>query len=267
MALPQTRHLALELVDGMLYVTLDRPDVSNALNGEMVEELAATVDAIHDDRSVRALVLQGRGRHFCAGADLKSIAGDTGAAARSRVVAFNRRFGEVLARIDSAPQAVIVVAQGAALGGGFGLLCVSDVAIVTRDATMGMPETRLGLPAAQILPFVVARIGRTQARRVAMCGLRFDGAEAHRLGVAHELADDADDAAARLNTILADIRACAPGANAATKQILAAFDTTPSGALLDAAAEHFADCLTGDEGREGTRAFTEKRPPFWANTP
>ena len=267
MSLPQTRHLALDLADGVLRVTLDRPDVSNALNGEMVEELAETVESIRDDRSVRALVLQGRGRHFCAGADLKSIAGDSGAEARSRVVAFNRRFGEVLARIDSAPQAVVVVAQGAALGGGFGLLCVSDIAIVTRDAKMGMPETRLGLPAAQILPFVVARIGLTQARRVAMCGLRFDGAEAHRLGVAHELADDADDAVSRLESVLADIRACAPGANAATKQILGALGVAPTPDLLDTAAECFADCLTSDEGREGTRAFTEKRPPSWASEP
>lgn len=267
MPLPQTRHLTLNLADGMLHVTLDRPDVSNALNGEMVEELAETVESVRDDRSVRAIVLQGRGRHFCAGADLKSIVGDSGAEARSSVVAFNRRFGEVLAGLNSAPQAVVVVAQGAALGGGFGLLCVSDIAIVTRGAKMGMPETRLGLPAAQILPFVVARVGLTHARRVAMCGLRFDGAESYRMGVAHELADDADDAASRLESVLADIRACAPGANAATKQIIGALGVTPTAELLDTAAERFADCLTGEEGREGTRAFTEKRPPSWASAP
>lgn len=264
MSLPETRNLVLELDAGVLHVTFDRSDVANALNTATVEELAGTFNAVRDDRSVRAIVLRGRGKHFCAGADLKSVGRESGSDDQSGVIAFNRRFGEVLALINSAPQAVVVVAQGAALGGGFGLLCVSDVAIVTRDAKMGMPETRLGLPAAQILPFVVERIGVTHARRIAMCGLRFDGAEAHRIGVAHELVDEVDAADAALESVLTDIRACAPGANAVTKQIIGALDTKPMDRLIDEAASNFADCLLGDEGREGTQAFNEKRRPAWA---
>jgi isohexenylglutaconyl-CoA hydratase len=264
MSLPDTQNLVLEHVDGVLHVTFDRPEVSNALNTATVDELAATFAAVRDDRSVRAVVLRGKGRHFCAGADLKSVGREAGSDHRVGVIEFNRRFGEVLDMINSAPQPVVVVAQGAALGGGFGLLCVSDVAIVTRDAKMGMPETRLGLPPAQILPFVVERIGVTQARRIALCGLRFDGAEAHRIGVAHELADDMPVAEEMLEGVLADIRACAPGANAVTKQIIGSLDARPMERLIEQAAEHFADCLLGDEGREGTQAFNDKRKPQWA---
>ena len=264
MSLPETQHLALDQTDGVLVVTFDRADVSNALNIDMVEELAATFAAVSDDREVRAIVLRGAGRHFCAGADLKSIGAVSGDDPHAAVIAFNRRFGEVLAQIDRAPQAVVVVAHGAALGGGFGLLCVADITILTRDAVTGMPETRLGLPAAQIMPFAVKRIGITVTRRIAVCGLRFDGAEAYRLGVAHELVDDLAAADVALAKVIADIRACAPGANAASKALLTALDGSDTQALAERAAELFADCLLGDEGTEGTQAFREKRVPRWA---
>ena len=266
MSLPETTQLALERRDGVLQVVFDRAGVSNALDSETVEELAAVFEAVADDRSVRAIVLRGAGRHFCAGADLKSIGEVTGADRRAAVIAFNRRFGEVLTMIDRAPQAVVIVAQGAALGGGFGLLCVADITIMTRDAKMGMPETRLGLPAAQIMPFVVARIGVTATRRIAVCGLRFDGAEADRLGVAHTVVDDLAAADRALEGVLADIKACAPGANAATKQLLATLDGRDMDRLADQAAALFADCLLSDEGAEGTQAFREKRTPRWART-
>lgn len=264
MALPETEHLKLEQAGGVLQVILDRAEVSNALNTGTVNELGATFDAIENDRAVRAVVLRGAGKHFCAGADLKSVGSEHGADRRAAVIEFNRGFGELLAKIDAAPQAVIAVVQGAALGGGFGLLCVSDIAIVTRAAKTGMPETRLGLPAAQILPFVVARIGATQARYIAMRGARFDGAEAKRIGVAHELVDDLDAANQRLDTLLADVLACAPGANAVTKQIIADCRSRAPAELVASGASRFADCLLGDEGQEGTRAFGEKRKPDWA---
>ena len=155
-------------------------------------------------------------------------------------------------------------APSAVLGGGFGLCCVSDVAIAVADARFGLPETGLGLPPAQIAPFVVERVGLTEARRLGVCGGRFDGAEAARLGLVHFVESDAASLEARLDEVLDQIRRCAPQANAVTKRIMLGVSRADPDDLLDDAARDFAECLRGDEGTEGTMAFIEKRLPNWA---
>lgn len=267
MSLPETNHLALERDGGVLYATLNRPEARNALNAALLADIERTFEAIHDDRGIRVVVVRGAGANFCAGADLKEVArsDDDGCDAERRqaLLAHSRMFGTMLHRVDNAPQAVIAVVEGAALGGGFGLVCVSDVAIVHRGAKMGMPETRLGLPPAQIAPFVVQRIGLTAARRLGLCGAMLDGAQAVALGVGHYLANDADECEARLAEALAAIARCAPGANAATKAVMQRVGRADMATLLDEAAASFTDCLLSSEGAEGTRAFIEKRPPAW----
>src|SRR5690606_32924520 len=138
--------------------------------------------AIHDDRTVRAVVLRGAEGHFCAGGDIKDMANARASVGKTEADPFftlNREFGRLITAVNQAPQTVIVVAEGAVLGGGFGLACVSDVAIAAASAKFGLPETGLGVIPAQIAPFVVTRIGLTQARRLALLGARFDGAEAY----------------------------------------------------------------------------------------
>ncbi|NWD76985.1 enoyl-CoA hydratase/isomerase family protein [Pseudomonas gingeri] len=259
-ALPVCRTLRLALDGGVLRISLDRPDSHNAMNRQMVDELRATLAAVRLDPGVRLLVLRGVGGHFCAGGDIHEMvqARQAGVEACREL---NRAFGALLEETQHAPQVVIAVLQGAVLGGGLGLACVSDIAIAEGGAAFGLPETSLGLLPAQIAPFVLRRIGLTQARRLALTAARFDGNEAGRLGLVHFVEADEQALEARLETLIAQVLRCAPGANAATKALL--LDEQPLGPLLDRAAEGFAAAVTGEEGIEGTLAFVQKRAPRW----
>lgn len=261
--LPNCETLLLEPAAGVLHITLNRPDSRNAMSLAMVGELRAVLAAVRDDLSVRALVLRGADGHFCAGGDIKDMA-SARAAGADAYRELNRAFGSLLEEAQATPQVVVAVLEGAVLGGGFGLACISDIAIAHQGAQFGLPETGLGILPAQIAPFVVKRIGLTQARRLALTAARFDGAEALRLGLVHFA--EADDAAvdARLAATLEQVRRCAPGANARTKALLLATGERELGALLDDAAGWFAEAVTGAEGAEGTMAFVQKRKPNWA---
>ena len=226
---------------------------------EMVNELRAVLAQL--DGSVRALVISGAGGHFCAGADVKDMVTAGGMA---QLQALNRAFGTLLQEVEAVPQVVIVVLQGAILGGGFGLACVSDIAIADHQAQFGLPETSLGLLPAQIAPFVVKRIGLTQARRLALTAARFDGVEAQRLGVVHYTEHDAQALAERLDEVLGQVLQCAPGANARTKALLLASVDEPLETVLDRGAQWFAEAVRSEEGVEGTQAFVQKRKPSWS---
>ncbi len=265
-SLPKTNALMLEQSAGVLRIWLNRPDAKNSLNNEMVGELHAVLDAVRDDRGVRALVLRGKGGIFCAGADLKATRSESqeGGAGHDEVARGNREFGDLLIKLNEQPQVVVMLVEGAAIGGGLGLSCVADVTIVARDTKFRLSETSLGIPPAQIAPFVTERIGLTQARRLMLTGARFKGEEALELGIGHFLVADAGDLERRCDAVLTDIIQCAPGANAVTKRIVFESTRQPRAAALDFAARGFADCMLGDEGREGIAAFVERRKPRWA---
>lgn len=261
--LPNCETLLLHCAGGVLHVTLNRPDSRNAMSLAMVGELRAVLAAVRADRAVRAIVLRGAGGHFCAGGDIKDMAGAR-AAGTDAYATLNRAFGSLLEEAQTQPQTLIAVLEGAVLGGGFGLACVSDIAIAADAAQFGLPETSLGILPAQIAPFVVKRIGLTQARRLALSAARFDGRAALHLGLVHFSEADADGLGQRLEECLEQVRRCAPGANAATKALLLASETQALGPLLDSAARQFAEAVTGAEGVEGTLAFMQKRKPNWA---
>ncbi len=268
MKLPETQTILLTRDNGVLHVTLNRPAARNAMSLAMVEELMATFEAVENDASVRALVVRGSGGHFCAGGDIKDMAGARQQAAEGDREAFfrlNRRFGEMITRANRLPAVLIAVLEGAVMGGGFGLACVSDVALAAGDARFALPETGLGVIPAQIAPFVVQRLGLTQARRLALTGARFDGHRALALGLVHEVADSAGELDKKLAELLTQVRRCAPGANRATKALVLDVDRVPMAELLDRAAREFADAVNGDEGQEGTLAFVQKRAPSWAD--
>jgi isohexenylglutaconyl-CoA hydratase len=256
--------LLLELHNGVLHITLNRPQSRNAMSLQMVAELRAVLAAIHHDRAIRALVIGGAGGHFCAGGDIKDMA-NARAQGSSAHRDLNRVFGALLQEVQHAPQVVITVLQGAVLGGGLGLACVSDIAMADHSAQFGLPETSLGLLPAQIAPFVVQRIGLTQTRRLALTAARFDGTQARRMGLVHFVEHDPQALAERLDEVLDHVLCCAPEANAATKKLLLASAGQPSDALLDQAAEWFSEAVTGTEGVEGTMAFVQKRKPGWAS--
>jgi len=252
----------------VLHVTLNRPEQRNAMSAQMLNELIEVFAQIKDDLSIRAVVLRGAGGHFCAGGDIKDMAALRMAAAQAAsnqpYIAFNRLFGTLIETVNHAPQIVVAVLEGAVLGGGFGLACVSDLAISFDNAQFGLPETGLGVIPAQIAPFVVQRIGITQARRVALLGLRFNGAEAVRLGIAHTLVSDEATLQTELNAALQQIQRAAPNASRVTKALLHQVAATDLSGSLDQAAVQFAEAVGSAEGMEGTMAFIQKRLPNWA---
>jgi len=268
MNLPETKSLLLSLDGGVLHLTLNRPESRNAMNRAMVEEINAVFDAVREAREVRAIVMRGAGGHFCAGGDLKEmLAGGLKPPQPGEpdpVVQFSRAFGSMLRKVGGAPQVVVAVLEGAVLAGGFGLACVSDIALARIDARFGVPETTRGLPPAQIAPFIVERIGLTQARKLCLTGAQFKGAEALRLGLVHETFSDDADLDDKLGATLKQILGCAPLANAMTKEIVLNAGRLDMDAVLDDAARKFAVAVRGSEAPEGITAFMQKRAPKWA---
>ena len=274
--LPDTETLDLEFESGWLRIWLDRPQTRNALSGEMVAELRAVLEAVQQDRSVRGITLRGRGGVFCAGGDLKSFGsmlsgsesaspeGEPDPARIEEVARFSRGAGELFGMLDTIPQVLLVLVEGAAMAGGLGVTCTADIVAVTRDAKFALTETTLGIAPAQIAPFVVNRIGLPAARRLMLTAARFDGTEAGRIGLADYVVDDAAGLDSLEETIRNQVLRCAPAANAVTKELIMATRTADREQMLDLAGRGFARCLLGPEGREGITAFLAKRKPAWA---
>jgi isohexenylglutaconyl-CoA hydratase len=257
--------LIVERRGGWLEIRLNRPETRNALSSDMVEELTALLVDVAPDRGVRGITLSGAGGVFCAGGDLKSFRQDLQATgARQAVIAASERAGALFHRLNTMPQFVTVLVEGAAMAGGLGLVCAADAVAVTRDAQFAFTEIRLGIAPAQIAPYAVARFGRTSARRLMLSGGRFDGVEAGRLGLADRVADDAEGLADFDAALRAQVLAAAPGAVAATKALILGDTPRDAAAARRHAAEVFADGLLGDEGREGIAAFLGKRRPAWS---
>lgn len=244
-------------------IWLNRPDRRNAMNDQMIDEFMAAFDALGTDSSVRGVTMRGRGGFFCAGGDLNSFQiYQSDKKDHAETAAFNRRIGTMLDAFNHLPKTTIVLVEGAAIAGGLGLMCCADVIATKPDAKFSLTETMIGIPPAQIAPFVVARIGLSKARRIMLTGARFDGAEATRLGLADYATDDLDDVEA---TVRKGVLKCAPGANAATKALILGSTTLSRDDALNRAAESFATCLRSDEGKEGVASFLEKRKPDWAS--
>lgn len=248
---------------GVLTLTLNRPAVRNAMSLEMVGELRAALSAAEAGGSVQVIVLRGAGGTFCAGGDISDMAKARGAKAQGGsdpIAEVSRAFGELCAAFARTGLAVVAVVEGAAMGGGFGLACVSDVTIAARDARFGLPETGLGLVPAQIMPFLLERLGVSQARRLAVIGGFVGAEEALAIGLAHEVADDVH---AALEATLGRVLVCAPGALAATKALIREARMRPAEGLVGHAAEVFAAAVRGAEGVEGMAAFLEKSKAGW----
>lgn len=258
--------LALQRQGAVLHVTLNRPEVRNAMSLAMVRELRAVLAQSEMPSSgTRVLVLRGAGGHFCAGADLKDMASARAQLADDpqALVKTNAAFGELCVAFAHTPLALVAVLEGSVMGGGFGLACVADVALAGTSAQFRLPETSLGVVPAQIAPFIVERLGYAEAKRLAVTGGRLDAQQALDLRLVHQVhAAGALDRA--LDAVVADILQCAPGAVAATKALMAKARFQPAAALVQEAADVFSRAALGAEGVEGTMAFLQKRKPSWA---
>ena len=265
--LPEVNTLILDRSGDLLTIWFNRPEVKNALSDEMAGELASVLEALQEERDIRFVILRGKGGAFCSGGDLKmfkTVFQSEAGASREDIVGFNAGFGRMCQAVDRLPQLFIVLIEGFAMAGGLGISCIADVVVTTADARFALTEVTLGIPPAQITPLVIKRIGASEARRLLLTAQRFDGTEAHRLGFAHFLVDDAAALDEKAAEIVADARRGAPGAIALTKQIISASETLHGEDIVQFAAERFADAMLCDEGREGMAAFAEKRKPVWA---
>jgi len=259
--------LALASHGGVLYVTLNRPAVRNAMSLQMVDDLRDVLARAEAAGDVRAIVLRGAGGHFCAGADLHDMA-----QARQRelsgdgeaIAVVNARFGALCGAFARTGIATLAVLEGTVMGGGLGLACVVDVALAGQGAQLRLPETALGVVPAQIAAFLVERVGASQARRLAVTGGRLSAAQALAIGLVHEVHEDGAALDAALTETLAQVLRCAPGAIAATKALMARALHAPAADLVDDAARVFARAARGPEGIEGMSAFLQKRSPSWA---
>lgn len=261
--------IILERRKSVLFATLNRPQAKNALTAAMVETLIALADRLSAETETRALVLRGAGGAFCAGGDIKDFAAqmtapDPAPGEPDPIATGNRRFGELLLKLDAIPQVFVCAVEGPAFGGAMGFLSVADLVIASEDAKFSLSETTLGLPPAQIGPFVVRKIGLFNARRLALTGARFGVEEAMRVGLIDRAAP-AEGLSLALIETLNTIGRCEPAANAATKRILNGAGPSAHPRQLDAASRDFAACLRG-AGRTGAGAFAMKQPAPWVQS-
>src|SRR3954467_3400304 len=245
--------LLVEETDGILNVTLNRPDVHNAFNEELIAEAIDLFGGL-GERTARAVVLRGTGSNFCAGADLNWM---------SRMVSYTReenvrdssQLAKMYALINECPLPIIGRIQGAAIGGGVGLVAVCDIVIAARDAKFGLSEVKLGILPAVISPYVIAKIGTTHARALFLTGERFDAERALRIGLVHRVADDVDAAVAET---VKQLKTSGPEAVRECKKLIAFVSTNEAAESIPYTIEAIAARRVSEEGQQGMQAFLKK---------
>ncbi len=243
-------------------LTLNRPQVHNAFDDELIQRITTTLSAIAKDSSVRVVILEAAGKSFSAGADLgwmRRMAGYGEAENKADAMAL----AEMLFALDQLPQPVIAKVQGAAIGGGVGLVAAADVAVGVPGAVFSLSEVRLGLIPAVISPYVVRAVGARQARALFLTAERFKGERARNIGLLHHLVD-ANDLETKVDEIAVALLQNGPLAMSHAKRLV---DTVVGGAparsVLEFTAALIAEIRASDEGREGINAFLNKRDPNW----
>jgi methylglutaconyl-CoA hydratase len=245
---------------GVARLTLDRPEVFNAFDEALIEEITQAYLQLGADTRVRAIVLAGAGKAFCAGADVQWMR-----RASESPLAWNEadagRFAAMMAAIAECPKPTVALVHGVALGGGAGLIAASDIAIATPGAQIAVSEARLGLIPSVIAPYLVNAVGLRQARRLGLTASRIGAQEALQMGLLHEVAEDLE---AALDRWLAELMACGPTAQAELKRLFAQLAPGPvTPELRELTSRTIARVRGSEEAREGLAAFLGKRPARW----
>jgi methylglutaconyl-CoA hydratase len=248
--------------EGIVTLTLNRPQAHNALSPELSAALERAVEALRDDSVLRAVVLTGAGESFCAGGDIKSMR-ETVAGDRTHRVQRSARFAGMLAAIRALPVPVLARVNGPAHGGGAGLVSVADIAIASDTAIFGFTEPKIGIAPATISPYVLGRIGAAAAGRLFLTAQRFPAAEGLRLGL-YDCVVPRGELDAKVEHELDAILQCSPSALAACKRLIAEVPGLERGAAISHTAQVLADLWETDDAREGIAAFAEKRRPCWS---
>jgi methylglutaconyl-CoA hydratase len=243
-------------------LTLNRPEVRNAFDDELVGRITAAGRAIATRRETRVVVLQGAGSVFCAGADLKWM---------SRMVSYSHeensldasRLAIMFHVLDTLPRPVIAKVHGAALGGGAGLAAVADIVVSDEAAVYGFTEVKLGILPAVISPYVLAKIGRSASRELFLTGARFSAARAREIGLVHYVEQGAkvDE---RVDALVGDLLSSGPAAMALAKELIRRVACEMPDNVIGLTSETIAQQRVSREGQEGMRAFLEKRKPDWS---
>jgi methylglutaconyl-CoA hydratase len=252
--------------DGNATVLLNRPEVHNAFDPEMVEALTTTLKKLETDPGVRAVVLTGAGKSFSAGADIGHMK-KSARATRAQNLEDARGIAGMLLALHTMEKPTIACVRGAVRGGGVGLVAACDIAIADFTATFRLSEVRLGILPATISPYVIAAIGERVARRYMLSGEEFDCAEAYRIGLLHEICaePELDETVGRM---LAQLYLGGPDAIIAVKRLISAIaGAKVNAALADKTARTLADLRATPEAREGLSAFLDKRKARWVEPP
>lgn len=251
---------------GNVTITLNRPDVHNAFDPEMVRALTATLADIAADDSIRAVVIAGAGKSFCAGADISHMrqSAKFTKAQNYKAAAESARMFHALYTLN---KPTIAAVHGAVRGGGCGLIAACDIAIASRSATFRLSEVKIGIVPAMISPYVIGAIGERQARRYMLSGEEFDCAEAWRIGLVHDLVEE-EYLATCVGEMLGQLYTSGPKAVHAIKQLIPKSAHSPIGpGIIDETSKVIADIRATPEAQEGLTAFLEKRKPVWTEPP
>ncbi len=247
---------------GISTITMNKPDVHNAFDEQLISDLTKAVKQLDADTQTRVVVLAASGKSFSAGADLGWMQKMSGYSEEENL-RDARALAELMACLDQMNKPTIARVQGSAFGGGVGLIACCDMAIGVYDSKFALSEARLGLIPAVISPYVVSAIGARNSRRYFLTGERFDAESAHAMGLLHQLcyADELDGAVENMVDALLQ---CGPGAQSACKYLIRQVQSGKNNAeLIEWTAQQIAQIRASHEGREGIAAFLEKRAPKW----
>ncbi len=254
----------LEVVEerGVLSLTLHRPDVHNAFNDELIAEAIELFEEISGRSDLRAIILRSDGRNFCAGADLNWM---------SRMVSYSREenihdsalLAKMFALMNESPAPIIGRIQGAAIGGGVGLVSICDIAICERGSKFGLSEVKLGILPAVISPYVIRKIGESHARALFLTGERFDAERALRIGLVHRVAEDVSELDRLVAESVEQLRGSGPDAVRHCKKLIDFVAHNSFEEAVPYTIEAIAERRVSREGQEGMAAFLAKEKAPW----
>jgi len=254
--------ILIEQQGALANVILNRPRSHNALTAGMIGALRETFEQLAHSDTVRVIVLRGRGRSFCAGADLRGMLAAAEATFEENVAGSEAIF-DLMDSVDRCPIPIVAGIQGAAIGGGAGLVSCCDIVVAVADTIFAFSEARLGIVPAVISPFVVAKMDAGAVRELFLTGERFTAQRAQKAGLVQHVVDDEAALDEMIKERVQQLLQAAPGAQAAVKELLREIGRRSRSELRSYTSELIARRRASDEGREGMGAFLEKRPPWW----
>lgn len=248
-----------KIENSIVTITLNRPEVHNAFDEKVIGDLTVLFEKAGADKNVRAVILRGNGKSFCAGGDLNWMK-KSADYSYDENVADAMNLGTLLKTINTCPKPTVALAHGSVFGGGVGLTAACDIAVAAPDTVFCLSEVRIGLIPSIIAPYVLAAMGERQARRYFMTAERFDAATAHRIGFVHETGD----IDAICGKIIKALMEGAPTAQARGKKLILEIAQKPvDEAMIKLTATQIAEARAAEEGKEGLAAFLNKTEPAW----